>query len=536
MHLTSADKKAARDGFKFLVLSPTGARKCYCTTLKEAKAEAGKSGKIVAMASMRYTTQNPSASMVGFQRNPSLTKTDKAVIRAFTEHRAASSKLLTSDGDTLSGNYMGGSGIARWSGDKIHLRETGGKTGDVVIRAVLKEAPRNWIAKNPTAHMVGFQRNPASVKLTKWHTPAGAPASIEVAYIERGKGGILGAARIIREGGSYHADRCEAVSGVWTPWETVDSHKHATKAAAKAAVSAWVKRHYATSKNPSASMVGFQRNPATLQEAVLAHAMDTKPLRVGSKVGKYTVTKVGDHTIQFSSKDGWDTSVQIPFVAPSGEMTPAWHRAMGGLQRNGKKKASKRQESLFDAEPSRSVSECGTILIGKRWHVPPPPARAVTSCAVKLAKHRWQLPLHAHVGYTKSRKRKNPPLAYGFSFGGEAKVPPKRDLGKASSWKVSDYLGWDDNWLEFDKPVNELTARTKADKVGRGGSYGGKDATRFTLKPADKPDWITASPPDPGLVAFQLEAKAHGKTLKEYLAALKAGFKPRYMSYEANDY
>jgi hypothetical protein len=75
MHLTSEDKRAARDGFKFLVLSPSGARKCYCTTVKEAKAEAGKGGKIVSLGRMRYTTQNPrkrnpTARMVGLQRNP----------------------------------------------------------------------------------------------------------------------------------------------------------------------------------------------------------------------------------------------------------------------------------------------------------------------------------------------------------------------------------------------------------------------------------------------------------------------------------
>ena len=70
MHLSQSDKKATKDGFKFLVLSPSGVRKCYCTTVAEAKSEAGKGGKIVSLGQMRYTTQNPTARMVGLQRNP----------------------------------------------------------------------------------------------------------------------------------------------------------------------------------------------------------------------------------------------------------------------------------------------------------------------------------------------------------------------------------------------------------------------------------------------------------------------------------
>lgn len=58
MHLTSEDKRAARDGFAYVVLVG-GKRKCYCTKHSEAKAEAGKSGKIVSLGRMRYTTQNP---------------------------------------------------------------------------------------------------------------------------------------------------------------------------------------------------------------------------------------------------------------------------------------------------------------------------------------------------------------------------------------------------------------------------------------------------------------------------------------------
>ena len=138
-------------------------------------------------------------------------------------------------------------------------------------------------------------------------------------------------------------------------------------------------------------------------------------------------------------------------------------------------------------------------------------------------------------------KRKNPLLASYFWRGQQEKdLPPKEKTVKSKTWKVSDYLGWDNAWLTFDKPVTELTARTKADKNRRGGVYGGKDASRFTLIATDSPDWLKEAHRrvqyDAGLLAFQLEAKAHGKTLKQYIAALKAGFRPEYMSYTSNEY
>jgi hypothetical protein len=87
-------------------------------------------------------------------RNPSLTKADKGVIRAFTEHRTATSNLLATDGQTLDGNFMGGKGIATWEAGKIHFHDLGSKTAQTVQRAVAKEAPRNYLASNPQSIQV----------------------------------------------------------------------------------------------------------------------------------------------------------------------------------------------------------------------------------------------------------------------------------------------------------------------------------------------------------------------------------------------
>jgi len=65
MHLTSQDKKAAREGFAYVVLRG-GKRVCYASTLAEAKRECGKVGKVVAISGMSYAAKNPRK-----RRNPS---------------------------------------------------------------------------------------------------------------------------------------------------------------------------------------------------------------------------------------------------------------------------------------------------------------------------------------------------------------------------------------------------------------------------------------------------------------------------------
>jgi len=75
-----------------------------------------------------------------------LGKSDKQVIDAFTSKKAAESKKLTTDGKRLDGNWMGGKNIAEWKGGKIVLNDTGSRSGQIVQRAIKKNAPKNAIA------------------------------------------------------------------------------------------------------------------------------------------------------------------------------------------------------------------------------------------------------------------------------------------------------------------------------------------------------------------------------------------------------
>jgi len=72
-----------------------------------------------------------------------LTPADKRVLRAFSDRQAAASKKLSSDGQTLDGLWMGGSRIASWQNGKLQLHETGGKSGDIIHRALRKMVPLN---------------------------------------------------------------------------------------------------------------------------------------------------------------------------------------------------------------------------------------------------------------------------------------------------------------------------------------------------------------------------------------------------------
>jgi hypothetical protein len=75
-----------------------------------------------------------------------LGKPDKRVIVAFTDQKKADGKHLDTDGKTLNTSGMGGGVVAFWgSDDKIYFRDLGGKSSDVIHRAIKKEAPKNDI-------------------------------------------------------------------------------------------------------------------------------------------------------------------------------------------------------------------------------------------------------------------------------------------------------------------------------------------------------------------------------------------------------
>lgn len=73
---------------------------------------------------------------------------DSKVISAFLDHLSANSKKLSTDGRRLDGNWMGGDNIARWgSDDKIHFEDLGSRAAQTYQRAIVRAAPKNWIAK-----------------------------------------------------------------------------------------------------------------------------------------------------------------------------------------------------------------------------------------------------------------------------------------------------------------------------------------------------------------------------------------------------
>jgi len=72
-----------------------------------------------------------------------LGKKDKAVIRAFTERRAMDGHKLDTDGTRLNIVGLGGSSTAYWKDGKIHLPDTGSRSGQLVQRAVAREAAPN---------------------------------------------------------------------------------------------------------------------------------------------------------------------------------------------------------------------------------------------------------------------------------------------------------------------------------------------------------------------------------------------------------
>ena len=72
-----------------------------------------------------------------------LGKKDKAVLAAFADGKAAEGPKLSTDGKRLDGSWMGGNGLAAWKGGKVHVADSGVRSGDVVKRALKKVVPKN---------------------------------------------------------------------------------------------------------------------------------------------------------------------------------------------------------------------------------------------------------------------------------------------------------------------------------------------------------------------------------------------------------
>lgn len=71
---------------------------------------------------------------------------DKKVIKAFADKKAASGKLLDTDGKSLEKSGMGGGKIAWWEGNHVKLAENWPyvKNDEMILRFMKKEIPKNW--------------------------------------------------------------------------------------------------------------------------------------------------------------------------------------------------------------------------------------------------------------------------------------------------------------------------------------------------------------------------------------------------------
>ena len=81
----------------------------------------------------------------------SIRKADKRVIDAFTERRAASGHLLSTNGKTLRLEGFGGGVVARWSGRQITMPQASTRLEQQIQRAVRREAPKNLLANRRNA-------------------------------------------------------------------------------------------------------------------------------------------------------------------------------------------------------------------------------------------------------------------------------------------------------------------------------------------------------------------------------------------------
>jgi hypothetical protein len=176
--------------------------------------------------------------------------------------------------------------------------------------------------------------------------------------------------------------------------------------------------------NPSARMVGLQRNPKAPKAGwALLRSQGMKEVVVSVHKTKEAaeeamIKRGGIPNSQFTMglgvrEFGPGTSYEFVDSEYTGKfLRPVLPKRnpsarMVGLQRNGKKKVSKAQASLFDQPERYTTSECATTLIGSRWWVPPPARTKVVRCASQLAHHRWKTPMRnpaAAPRITKMRK------------------------------------------------------------------------------------------------------------------------------------
>jgi hypothetical protein len=97
---------------------------------------------------------------------------DKRVIEAFIRRESADGPKLWTDGERLDGLWMGGSGLAEWSGGSINFSDPGGIIGQRVQRMVRNAAKRKH--QNPTFWIQGaLKKHKKGALHRSLHVPMG---------------------------------------------------------------------------------------------------------------------------------------------------------------------------------------------------------------------------------------------------------------------------------------------------------------------------------------------------------------------------
>jgi len=88
-----------------------------------------------------------------------LTKLDKRVLMAFIDQKSGESKRLTSDGERLDGNWLGGNKIAYWVDGKMEFGEgrPHGRSDQTIIRFLRKNTPKFWLKEKNSARVRNWQ-------------------------------------------------------------------------------------------------------------------------------------------------------------------------------------------------------------------------------------------------------------------------------------------------------------------------------------------------------------------------------------------
>lgn len=118
-------------------------------------------------------------------------KSDQEVLLAFSNRTASQSKNLVSDGNRLSGEWVGGSDIAVWSGGRVAFSDLGSEEADRVQQALRGFLSPGQIQGNVQQKMAAvvaarwMRRKSTVLRQTSQASSHGIQATLQVRPIRR---------------------------------------------------------------------------------------------------------------------------------------------------------------------------------------------------------------------------------------------------------------------------------------------------------------------------------------------------------------